>query len=467
MSRFLCIALLAPLALGCGDDDGTDTDPVDAGSDAGPVDQGPPDSGACSAPPTGGPVEPPDAGPPAPAPDEDCGEPTFPEGTALRRWPYLQSVGPTSAKVVWTSTGGGEGAVRFRAVGASEWTTVVADAELFDRARTGDEVDYSAYLADLSGLSPSSAYCYEVVEGDQTLASGLTLRSGWVGAGASEGSRPLRILAFGDSGSGSPEQAALRDVFMAEDYDLFLHLGDMAYDDGTFVEFEDHMFSVYRDFLHRIPSWPTIGNHEFRTNAGQPYRDVYYLPEQALREDEQEYYYSFDQGNAHFVSLDSNGERIIPIALDLAGRFDDDMLDWLASDLASSDAEWKIAIFHHPPYSSSSRSPNGTVREQLLPILEEGGVDLVLVGHDHHYERTHPMLGGCIAPDPISGITYVVAGGGGAGLRGDVDDEWWAVTSDDQKHSFFRMTIHGCALRAEAITIDGETIDELTLDGCD
>ncbi len=94
-------------------------------------------------------------------------------------------------------------------------------------------------------------------------------------------------------------------------------------------------------------------------------------------------------------------------------------------------------------------------------------MDMVLVGHDHHYERTHPMLGGCIAPDPISGITYVVAGAGGAGLRGDVEEEWWTASANDEKHSFFRMTIHGCALRAEAVTIDGDVIDELTLDGCD
>lgn len=466
MARFLALSLI--FALACGDDDSTSDDTLDAGpTDGGPRDQGPPDGGACSQAPTVTPDDPPDAGPAAPAPTEDCGEPTFPDDTVLRRWPYLQSVSPTTAKVIWTTTGGGEGSVRIRAAGDTEWTTVVADAELFDTVRTEDEVDYSAYLAELTGLSPSSAYCYEVLEDGETLASNLTLRTGWVGAGADEGSRPLRIIAFGDSGNGSPEQAGVRDVFMEDDYDLFLHLGDMAYGDGTFVEFETNMFQVYRDFLHRVPSWPTIGNHEFKTDSGQPYRDVYYLPEQAFREEEQEYYYSFDQGNVHFVSVDSNEARIIPIALDTADRFDDDMIDWLAADLAASDAEWKIAIFHHPPYSSSSRSPNGTVRAQILPVLEAGGVDLVLVGHDHHYERTHPMLGGCIAPDPVSGITYVVAGAGGAGLRGDVTDQWWAASSNDERHSFFRMTIHGCALRGEAVTIDGDIIDQITLDGCD
>ena len=472
LSLFTAMALVA---VACGDDD---TDPDAGPPDQGPPDLGPPDLGPpvdmgqpdlswCTTPPTTAPPAPPDPGPAAEPPAEDCGEPIFPAGTPLRRWPYLQSVTPTTAKVVWTSTGGGDGSVRIRAAGDTTWLAIGADAELFDVARTADTEDYSAYLAVIEGLEPSSAYCYEVVEDGEVLATNLTLRTGWVGAGATEGSRPLRILAFGDSGSGSPEQAALRDVFMEEDYDLFLHLGDMAYGDGEFVEFEANMFAVYRDLLHRVPSWPTIGNHEMKTDSGQPYLDVYYLPEQAWREEENEYYYSFDQGNVHFVSLDSNGERLVPIALDSAGNVDDDMVDWLADDLASSDAEWKIAIFHHPPYSSSSRAPNGLVRDQLLPVLEAGGVDLVLVGHDHHYERTVPMAGGCVAEDPLSGITYIVAGAGGAGLRFDVTEQWWAATSNDQKHSFFRMTIHGCELRGEAVTIDGELIDEIVLDGCD
>ncbi|MEM9074944.1 MAG: metallophosphoesterase, partial [Myxococcota bacterium] len=208
-------------------------------------------------------------------------------------------------------------------------------------------------------------------------------------------------------------------------------------------------------------------NHEDKTDRAQPYLDVYYLPEQAMRPEDQERYYSFDYGDIHFVSVDSNDGTLIPIGLDITGSIDNDMLDWLAQDLAESDATWKIAFFHHPPFTSSSRSANVTVRNFLLPILEEGGVDLVLAGHDHHYERTLPIREGCIAQRDDSAITYIVAGGGGAGLRGDVTPEWWHVQSDDAQHSYVELDVHGCVATIRAIGSSGETIDEYQLNGCE
>ena len=467
-------ALLAlTLALACGDDDGAGRDAgVDGGVDGGRGAGGDAgmdasvDGGECSSRPDAAPPDLPDTGPLAPAPELDCGTPSFPEGTGLRRWPYLQSVTPTSARVAWTSTTGGRGVVRVAPSPDGPWTEVEASAESFPTARTDDSEDYVAFDATLAELEPSSAYCYEVVEDGTVLASNLTLRTGWVGAGAEEGRRPLRILAFGDSGSGNDDQRALRDVFIEEEFDLFLQLGDIAYGDGTFVELEQNNFAIYRDFLHRVPSWPTIGNHDDKTDRAQPYRDVYYLPEMALREEDQERYYSFDQGNVHFVSIDTNDATLIPIAIDIRDTVTDDMLDWLADDLAASDAEWKIVFFHHPPYTSSSRDPNGVVRQQVVPLLEAGGVDLVLAGHDHHYERTLPMQGGCVAQPDDTGITYIIAGAGGAGLRGDVTPQFWHAASDDTVHSYVRLTIHGCVARGEAVSAEGEVLDSFELGGC-
>ncbi|MEM9073822.1 MAG: metallophosphoesterase family protein, partial [Myxococcota bacterium] len=299
--RWVLLALC--LGLACGDDDGESadvgTDARDAGSDtATGEDAG--DAGfdaACITATDAGPSSMPDSGPVAEPPVVDCGEATFPDGTGLRRWPYLQSITPTSARIAWTSTTGGDSLVRFRAVGTDEWTEVSAASEAFDTARTDDTEDYVAFDVQLTGLEASSAYCYEVVEDGTVLATGLGFRSAWTGDGADSGSRVVRMLAFGDSGDGSDNQRNLANRFMAEDYDLFLHLGDMAYGDGTFPEFEANMFSIYQDFLHRVPSWPTIGNHEDKTDRAQPYLDVYYLPEQAMRPEDQERYYSFDYGD--------------------------------------------------------------------------------------------------------------------------------------------------------------------------
>lgn len=474
--------------LACGDDDaGADpedasmadeTDASEAGAEedaaglAPEEDTGTPDAGepdafeACIARDEDYEPDLPDPPTTAPAPEIDCGEPLFPDGTTLRRWPYIQSVTPTSARVIWTTTSGGTGTVRFRSP-TGDWTEVTANAEAFNTERTEDSEDYVAFDAALTGLQPSSVVCYEVLEDGVPLATGLGFRTAWTGAGAETGERTVRILAFGDSGQSSDGQFALTALFEDEDYDLFLHLGDMAYGSGTFPEFEEHMFTVYRNFLHRVPSWPSIGNHEDKTDRAQPYRDVYYLPEQAMREDEQERYYSFDYGDVHFVSLDSTDGTVIPIYLDVADRFTDDMLDWLAQDLAASDATWKIAFFHHPPYSSSSRDNNVGIRNFIIPILEAGGVDLVLTGHDHHYERTLPIRNGCVAQRDNESITYIVAGAGGASLRGDVTPQWWEVSSNDEIHSYVELDISGCVATVRAIAADDSVIDTFELNGCE
>jgi Calcineurin-like phosphoesterase/Purple acid Phosphatase, N-terminal domain len=406
---------------------------------------------------------PPDPGTPSSAPAIACGTPTFAPGTGLRRHPYLQSITTSTARIAWTAVGATSGLVRVATSENGPWTEVPAVSELFDTARTNDTEDYLAFDARVDGLEPNQAYCYEVVVDGVTVASGLGFHSAWT-----DDSRPVRLLAFGDSGAATPEQAALRDVFMSHEFDVFLHLGDMAYGDGTFPQFEERVFDMYTDLLHRVPSYPTIGNHEYKTDQAQPYLDVYYLFEQALRPDDQERYYSFDYGNVHFVSLDSNDWTLIPIALDNQNAIDDDMIDWLRDDLAASDATWKVAFFHHPPFSLyEDRSDNTLVINQIMPALRDGDVDLILVGHDHHYVRSLPIRGDCEVPGGDGAIPFILVGSGGTGLHPFEDDEDWYVDyGNDQVHAFLSLTIHGCEGHGQSIDIEGNVIDDFTLNGC-
>lgn len=458
LASLLALALLAS----CDEPEPTPSDSGRATRDAGDegTDAGPPDE-ICHADPGPSP-EAPDPGPAAPPPELDCGTPELPEGTPLWRYPYLQSVTGSSARIAWTSTGGGRGVVRFAPSPEGPWTEVEAVAEEFPRDRTQQPEDYVAYDATLEGLSPSSAYCYEVVEDGVVLARNLRFDTAWRGT-----DRPVRILALGDSGSGSDDQRALRDAFMEQEFDVFLHLGDMAYNSGLFTEFEERFFEVYRDFMHRVPVFPTMGNHEFKTRSGQPYLDVYYLFEQAWREEDQERYYSFDYGNVHFTCLDSNDGTLVPIYLDVNGRMDDDMFDWMIEDITGSDADWKIVFMHHPFYSSSERGVRWSNVDRFRRLLEEAGVDLILVGHDHHYERTVPLVGRCTSPEP-NGITEIIAGGGGSSLRTiEYPDSWYSDTTYNADYSFLRLDVHGCGLHGQAFNTAGEVVDDFRLDGCD
>jgi predicted phosphodiesterase len=486
----LAYGMGGPLALGlalvvilgaCGDD--SDGRPDDGGSDAaeddGGMDGGEPadagvdagGDGACPGLEDGAVVtrdaarpELPDAGRPKPAPELDCGDPAFPGGTALRRKPYLQSITTESARVAWTSTGGGRGVVRVAPSPEGPWREVEAGAEAFPRDRTDDSEAYTGYFAEVQGLEPGQAYCYEIVEGETTLARGLELQTAW-----NDPTRPVRLLAFGDSGKLSEEQLALRDVMEPRPYDLMLHLGDIAYEEGTYSQFEERFFEVYGSMLHRIPVYPAPGNHEYKTDGGLPYVHVFDLFENILREEDHERYYSFDYGNVHFVSLDSNRRSLLPHLLDENSEdvsSDDDMLDWLRQDLQASDAPWKIAYFHHTPYSSGHRQ-NELMREHVLPLLDQYGVDLVLAGHEHHYERTIPIRGGCPATGPRDGITYIVAGGAGDSNLSTPMGGWFTAAYEGQTQTFLELTVHGCVARGRAVGLDGEPVDRFTLVGCD
>lgn len=463
MNRYAVMGVLALglVALSCDADDEVDAGGADAAVDTGPPDAGLPEG--CREDPTGTPPTIPDPGPATLPPTLDCGVPEIVAGTGLWRWPYLESATQTSVRIAWTSRTTGAGLVRYRAYPTDPFIEVTASSEMFTTTRTEQEEDYLANDATITGLTPGSAYCYEIVEDGVVLARNLRFDTAWNGT-----DRPVRMLVLGDSGNGSVEQAAVRDAFMTSEYDVFIHVGDMAYGDGRFTELEANFFDYYQDLMHRVPVFPTIGNHEYKTDLGTPYRDVYHNLEPAdVREQDRELYYSFDYGNIHFTSLDSNDATVLPIYLDINDVYTDDMFDWMINDISSSDAEWKIVFMHHPFYSSSDRGIRWPAIERFRTILEELGVDLILVGHDHHYERSHPLTAGCTDVEP-RGITEIIAGGSGAGIRPIEDYETWhSANVYNGDNTYLSLEVHGCRLRGEALNTANEVIDSFELYGCD
>jgi hypothetical protein len=90
--------------------------------------------------------------------------------------------------------------------------------------------------------------------------------------------------------------------------------------------------------------------------------------------------------------------------------------DWLAKDLEANKVDCTVAYFHHPRYSSGWHGDNPKIAG-VWQTMYEGNVDLILVGHDHHYERFEPMTAAGVK-DTVKGITSILAGTGGENLRG-------------------------------------------------
>jgi hypothetical protein len=212
---------------------------------------------------------------------------------------------------------------------------------------------------------------------------------------------PVRIWAMGDFGSTGPEQEGVRNAyysFSKNTYtNLMLWLGDDAYPTGTDEQYSSNVFIPYKDILSKTLVYSSTGNHDMffssSMNETGPYFDIFNFPrngECGGLKSNSEAYYSFNYANIHFVCLETN--------IDSFGERTAEMINWLKSDLQADNSKWTIAYFHYPPYSkgyhdSDKNKDMQFVRENIIPVLEEHGTDLVLCGHDHDYERTSLIAG--------------------------------------------------------------------------
>jgi hypothetical protein len=202
----------------------------------------------------------------------------------------------------------------------------------------------------------------------------------------------VRVWILGDSGGANQNAGRVRNGYRAypgsDVTDVWLMLGDNAYNSGTDTEYEAAVFDMYPTFLRNTVLWPTRGNHDLIHNGtNNDYYDIFSLPtagEAGGPASGSEAYYSFDFANVHFICLDSQGTDRTPGG---------EMLTWLVQDLAATAQNWIIAYWHHPPYSKGSHDSDTELklvdmRQYAVPILEAGGVDLVMAGHSHSYERS-------------------------------------------------------------------------------
>ncbi|HEU4836449.1 MAG TPA: metallophosphoesterase [Pyrinomonadaceae bacterium] len=310
------------------------------------------------------------------------------DGSAsVTRGPYLQIGTPNSTIVRWRTNVATDTRVSFGTTQGS--LTSVA----------GDSTQTTEHEVLVTGLSPATKYFYSVGSSTEVLA-GNDANHFFVTSPVAGTATPTRIWVLGDSGTADTNAQAVRNAYLSftgsTHTNLWLMLGDNAYENGTDSEYQAAVFDLYPTVLRQSVLWPTIGNHDTAQSsnppASLPYFAMFTLPTNAQAggmASGTEKYYSFDYGNIHFICLDSmTSDR------STTGP----MATWLRADLASSTRQWTIAFWHHPPYSKGSHNSDTEtnlvqMRQNFLPILEEAGVDLVLAGHSHSYERSYLIDG--------------------------------------------------------------------------
>jgi len=217
----------------------------------------------------------------------------------------------------------------------------------------------------------------------------------------------------------------------ALDLDFVVFVGDLAYPSGTPEQLEKRFFAVYDRLMRHTPVYAVIGNHDAATSGARPLENAFVLPGN-------ERWYSFDWGDVHAAVVDTT-------------RSDRVQASWLDRDLKESPLPFRLVFGHHPPVTSGKRGPNRDVVRLFVPVLERHRVELVVTGHDHHYERSIPL----------GGVTYVVSGGGGAPLR-PLGNSARAARAK-MVHHFMLVEATAEHMKVRAIDDRGRTVDEFRL----
>ncbi len=327
--------------------------------------------------------------------------------------------------------------------------------------------------------------------------------------------RAHRVVVFGDAADGTPEQAAIAKAVLAQRPDLVFITGDLVYGRGCASEYRDHFFPVYNSeavpLMRQVPFLGVVGNHDIPFK-GWPDASAYFaywslpLNGPALRAGDpgaapvkagvhdavvaaagpafpRMASYSFDCGRVHWTVLDSNP---------YADWESPALKAWLEADLkAAQGADWRVVALHHPLFQSSLSHADDQWMRPISPLLEQYGVDLVLAGHVHNYQRTAPLrfqpTGAGPRGKPVAGrftvdeafdgrtvtrakgILHVVTGAGGAELydrwQTDVKTSWqpWTRAFVSDRHSFTVLDVDTRQLKLRQLDAQGQELDAITL----
>lgn len=243
----------------------------------------------------------------------------------------------------------------------------------------------------------------------------------------------VRIAVLGDVGTGESDEVAMARRVAAlgatDPFDALVLLGDNVYPDGDPTRLGATVFGPFGPVLDAgAELLAVLGNH-----------DAGYADEQVAALGMPGRWYQKTIGGVLFLGLDSTDAE------------NPAQFRWLENTLAASSAEWVIAAMHHPPFSAGLHGSSEDTREAFVPLFEEYGVDLVLAGHDHDYQRSVP----------IGGVTYVVSGGG-AKVRPTGSTDFTAVSA--AVLHFVEVAVWADRMELTAISLGG-TFDHAVLNG--
>jgi 3',5'-cyclic AMP phosphodiesterase CpdA len=253
----------------------------------------------------------------------------------------------------------------------------------------------------------------------------------------SESQDTFRFAVIGDTGTGDSGEyqvaQKLTDSVKEFPFGLVLMLGDNIYGGVTPSDFRKKFEKPFQALLTAgVKFYATLGNHD------EPPRQIDYKP---FNMGGKRYYSFKPKADIRFFALDSN-------------YMDPEQLEWLEKELKASGSDWKIVFFHHPIYSSGEKhGSNLELRKVLEPVLIRNGVDVVLAGHEHFYERIKPQ----------KGINYFILGSSAKLREGNIAKSDLTSKGFDADNVFMLADIAGDNMSFRVITRKGTVVDSGTI----
>jgi 3',5'-cyclic AMP phosphodiesterase CpdA len=336
--------------------------------------------------------------------------------------PYLQGVTATGATIVWWSASPRQGLLQL---------DDATGQRLVDRPYEAADLHREA----LDGLQPGQRYTYRLTEDGRPRGEGSFRTDPGPQGNA-------RIAVIGDSGTGSSAQMAVAGLLASAplDADLLLHTGDVVYRRGAPCFYEERFFDPYAPVLADRPMYAAFGNHDRYASDGEMFDAVFGPPLNGPGPGDRSY--AFAYGPVAVTVIDT--ELLEEGSVDEIAR----LRAWLGATLSNVDRPWSIAVMHRPAFSTQRGGQKWSEAVRALtPLFAATGVDLVLAGHAHNYERF----------EPVEGVTYVVTGGGGASLKSVAGGPGVAVSIS--AHHALLLEATPTQLHLTATAADGSTLD--------
>jgi hypothetical protein len=422
-----------------------------------------------------------------------------PPAISITRGPYLQSGNQTALTFRWRTNTACDSKVD---VGTSFGSYTIS---------ASDATSTTEHTVRVTGLSADTKYWYRIGSTTQSLEAGVD--NFFTTAPLSTPNRVLKFVAFGDCGRNSStyqdQSLSNYQTFLTTNGidapDAWLLLGDNAYNAGTDLEYTNNFFGVYgSNLLKNHKLYPSPGNHDYANSSTNqdvhsncPYYSIFNLPTAAecggVASGKEEFY-SYDIGNVHFLALDAYGEESNLRIYDTTGA----QAVWVKQDLAANTKKWTVAYWHHPPYTMGSHNSDSepelvNMRNNFIRILERYGVDMIINGHSHDYERSYLIKGhyglestfnsGTMAVSTSSaaytsnvtcpyvynstpanhGTVYVVAGSTGASGGVQAGYPHNALPYSVNDGGVFYFEVDDNRLNAQMLRRDGTVFDKFTI----